>query len=81
MNKYKVNVGEVFTFEADDPSGVVDFLKSVSPVVAAENDEKKVLRFFANSMANYDHKSYRFTNKKHFAEDMMKYGHLTREED
>lgn len=76
MTKYRLNYGYDLTFEGDSPSDVVDCLRKENPFLRDTANEADLLEDLANTAVSYNNKSYRFSNRTVFAEDLMKHGIL-----
>ena len=76
MTKYRVNYGYDLTFDGESPSDVVDCLRKENPFLRDTNNEGDLLRDLAHTAISYNNKSYRFSDRTVFAEDLMKHGIL-----
>ena len=76
MTKYRVNYGYDLTFDGESPSDVVDCLRKENPFLRDTNNEDDLLRDLAHTATSYNNKSYRFSDRTVFAEDLMKHGIL-----
>jgi hypothetical protein len=74
VKKFELDCGEIFTFEADSPSGVVKKLRELRGAFTHEDDN--FLRSKAEVFTVWSGKSIRFDSDESFAEDLISAGML-----